>query len=245
MVVTERRLPTVLLIEDDLGLAAMLSDALRARGYSVAHVESASDAETAIDLVRPDVILLDLVLRDSNGLIMCARLKARSGAPVIICSATQRKDDAAIGLQLGADDFVRKPFLVDELQVRIDLALRRRPEFVADEARPGDQVVRVGGLTIHATKCIVKVGSEVLHLTPTEYRLLTALAGRANEVLSRNELAERVWGYVDAGVMRSLDVHMRHLRVKLTAAADAGPYLLTRRGFGYQLVDEVDEVPSR
>ena len=108
-------------------LASMLSDTLRARSYGVWQVGSAADAEVALDEVRPDLILLDLMLPDRNGLIMCAKLKARAGAPVIICSATKRKEDAAIGFQLGADDFLRKPFSVDELQARIELTLRRGP----------------------------------------------------------------------------------------------------------------------
>ena len=240
---TEGHNPNVLLVEDDLALASMLSDALRARGYTLWHVECAGDAESALDQVRPDVILLDLMLPDSNGLIMCAKLKARVGTPVIICSATKRKEDAALGFQLGADDFLRKPFSLDELQARIDRTLSRRLASQDDQPHVGNQVERLGDLTIDNTRCVATVGAEVLYLTPTEYKLLSALAGHANEVLSRHELAERIWGYADDGVIRSLDVHMRRLRVKLSAAADAGPYLLTRRGFGYQLVDRTN-VPS-
>ena len=238
--------PSILLVEDDLGLASMLSDALRARGYTVWHVECADDAEAALDQVRPDLILLDLMLPDRSGLIICAKLKARTGAPVIICSATKRKEDPVIGFQLGADDFLRKPFTLDELQARIDLRLRgTRPAFSADRANPDDQVERMGGLSIDKARCVVTVEGEVLQLTPTEYRLLTALAGRANEVFSRHELAEHIWGSVDDGVIRSLDVHIRRLRAKLTTATDEGPYLLTRRGFGYQLVDHVNAAASR
>jgi DNA-binding response OmpR family regulator len=236
----EGRSPSILLIEDDLALASMLSDTLRARSYAVCHVGCAADAETVLDEVRPDLILLDLMLPDSNGLIMCARLKARTGAPVIICSATKRKEDAAIGFQLGADDFLRKPFSLEELQARIDLTLGRRPAAGGEQPRPGDQIERVGALTIDETRCVVTVRGEVLHVTPTEFRLLSALAGRASEVLSRRELAERIWGCVDDGVLRSLDVHMRRLRAKLAAAAEVGPSLVTRRGFGYQLVDQTD-----
>ena len=239
---SERRNPSVLLVEDDLELACMLSDALRASSYDVWHVDSGGDAEAALAHVRPDLILLDLMLPDRNGVVMCARLKARAGAPLIICSATQRKDDAAIGLQLGADDFLRKPFSLEELQARIDLALRRIPAAAAHKPPPADQVTRIGRLVIDKTRCLVTVGGEAMHLTPTEYQLLSALGDRAGTLVSRHELAERVWGNVDEGVMRSLDVHMRRLRAKLTAAGDAGPYLVTRRGFGYQLVDEL-EVP--
>lgn len=245
MAVTEPRNRTVLLVEDDLALACMLSDALRASSYDVWHVERAGDAEAALAQVHPDLILLDLMLPDRNGLVMCARLKARAGAPLIICSATQRKDDVAIGLQLGADDFLRKPFSLDELQARMDIALRHiaAPAAPAAHTSPADdQVARIGRLMIDKTRCIVTVGGEALRLTPTEYQLLSALAERDGALVSRHELAEHVWGCVDDGVMRSLDVHMRRLRAKLAAVADGGPYLVTRRGFGYQLVDELDPV---
>jgi two-component system response regulator MtrA len=241
---TAGRSPNILLIEDDAALASMLSDTLRARSYGVWQVGSAADAEAALDQLRPDLILLDLMLPDGNGLIMCARLKARAGAPVIICSATKRKDDAAIGFQLGADDFLRKPFSVDELQARIELTLRRGPTPGRDQGRPGDQFEQVGDLSIDNTRCVATVGNETLQLTPTEFRLLRALASRAGEVLPRHELADSVWGCIDDGVLRSLDVHMRRLRAKLAAAGEVGPCLVTRRGFGYQLVDGTDSPSS-
>jgi len=240
---TQAHSPNILLIEDDLALASMLTDTLRARSYDVWQVGTAADAEAVLDEVRPDLILLDLILPDRNGLIMCAKLKARAGAPVIICSATKRQEDAAIGFQLGADDFLRKPFSVDELQARIELTLRRRPAAGGEQPRRGDQIEKVGALTIDKTRCVVTVGGETLHLTPTEFRLLSALVGRAGEVVSRHELAQLIWGCVDEGVLRSLDVHTRRLRAKLAAAAEVGPYLVTRRGFGYQLVDRMD-VPT-
>jgi DNA-binding response OmpR family regulator len=234
------RRPSILLIEDDVALAAMLSDALRARNYEVWHVERGGDAEAALDEVRADLILLDLILPDRNGLLMCGRLKARANAPVIICSATKRTDDAAIGFQLGADDFLRKPFSLDELQARIDVALRRRTVPGAELPRPCQQIERLGALTVDRKTCVATVGDAALHLTPTEFRLLSALASRAGEVVSRQELAERVWDSVDDSVLRSLDVHMRRLRAKLASAAEGRAYVVTRRGFGYQLVDELD-----
>jgi DNA-binding response OmpR family regulator len=233
--------PRILLVEDDVTLASMLSDALRARSYEVWHVERGGDAEAALDQMHADVILLDLVLPDHNGLLLCARLKARADVPVIICSATRRTDDAAIGLQLGADDFLRKPFSLDELQERIDLALRRGRASAARLPRPSKQVERLGALTVDRAACLATVGDTALHLTPTEFRLLSALVSRAGEVLSRHKLAECIWDSVDDGVLRSLDVHMRRLRAKVAAAAGSGPYLVTRRGFGYQLVHGTDE----
>jgi DNA-binding response OmpR family regulator len=235
----DRRDPCILLVEDDLSLASMVADWLRARHYAVWHVERAADAELAIDQARPDVIVLDLMLPDGNGLTLCVSLKQRADAPLIICSATRRKDDAVIALQLGADDFLRKPFSMDELQARIDLALRRgRLASRHDLAQPSG-VRRIGELTVDQARCEATALGQPLQLTPTEFRLLSALASRAPEVVQRHQLAEQIWGCVDAAVIRSLDVHMRRLRAKLTATR-TGARLLTRRGFGYQLADAAD-----
>jgi DNA-binding response OmpR family regulator len=229
------REPRILLVEDDSGLAAMVSDSLRARRYSVWHVSSALDAQAAVDAARPDVILLDLMLPDANGLTLCSELKRRGEAPVIICSATRRKDDAVIGFQLGADDFLRKPFTIDELQARIDLALRRgtTPSRVRDEV--GKSVQRVGNLTIDLRGYEVTVEDRPLPLTPTEFRILATLATRSPDVVSRHDLAEPIWQTVDDAVIRTLDVHVRRLRAKLHSAALCAPRIVARRGFGYQL----------
>ena len=125
IVVTERPPAQVLLVEDDLGLAAMLSDALRDRGYTVWHVDRGSEAEAAVAQLRPDVIVLDLILPDRNGLVLCANLKRRGSVPVIVCSATKRKDDAAISLHLGADDFLPKPYLAEEVTAHVKKLLGR------------------------------------------------------------------------------------------------------------------------
>jgi DNA-binding response OmpR family regulator len=227
--------PQILLVEDDSGLAAMVSDSLRARRYSVWHASSALDAQAAVDAVRPDVIVLDLMLPDANGLTLCSELKRRAAAPVIICSATRRKDDAVIGFQLGADDFVRKPFTIDELQARIDLALRRgaTPSPVRNEV--GKSVQRVGTLTIDLRGYEATVEDRPLPLTPTEFRILATLATRSPDVVSRHELAEPIWQTVDDAVIRTLDVHVRRLRAKLHSAALYAPRIVARRGFGYQL----------
>jgi DNA-binding response OmpR family regulator len=233
--------PLILLVEDDPGLAAMVSDWFLSRHYSICHVDCARDAELALDEVQPDVIVLDLMLPDSNGLTVCSHLKQRANAPLIICSATRRKDDAVIGLQLGADDFLRKPFSLDELQARIDLALRRGVAGAHIQSTEPSGVQQLCGLTIDSSSCLASNGGQPLPLTPTEFRLLSALAERGPQVVPRHELAARIWGAVDDGVIHSLDVHVRRLRAKLTSAAPRAR-VVTRRGFGYQLIDDADAV---
>ena len=226
---------TILLVEDDPTVAGMLKDRLEARGYCVWHAESAAEAEAMAGELRLDLIILDLMLPDAHGLVLCAELKEKHAAPVIICSGTKRRDDAALGFKLGADDFVAKPFSVGELEARIEAALRRASPRAAAESPPARGVQRIGELAIDHARCRVTLGGEVLRLTPTEYRLLCALADRPDEVVSRQELAEGVWGYHDSAVGRSLDVHMRRLRAKLDAGAAPPPALVTVRGFGYRL----------
>jgi DNA-binding response OmpR family regulator len=235
---------TVLLVDDDLAVVAMLADALEARGYSVSSSYTAAEADRMLEEVRPDVILLDLGLPDGNGLLLCANLRAKTNAPIIVCSASKQQDDRILGFKLGADDFVGKPFSMDELAARIEAALRR-----ANSAPPGDPESRpgrheVGPLVIDEPRCRVTLGGKEVRLTPTEYRLLCVLASRAGEVLSRKELAERVWGYHDPDVGRSLDVHMRRLRIKLEGQSEAAPQLMTLRGFGYQLSCEPNPIPA-
>jgi DNA-binding response OmpR family regulator len=226
---------TILLVEDDPTVAAMLKDRLEARGYRVWHAESAAEAEALAGELRLDLIILDLMLPDAHGLVLCAELKDKKVAPVIICSGTKRRDDAALGFKLGAEDFVAKPFSVGELEARIEAALRRASPRGAAESPPARGVQRIGELAIDRTRCLVTLGGQAVRLTPMEYRLLCALADRPDEMLSRQELAERVWGYHDPGVGRSLDVHMRRLRAKLDAGAAPPPALVTVRGFGYRL----------
>lgn len=233
--------PNVLLVEDDLGLAAMLLDALTARGYRLCHAADASEADAVLAHFQPELVIVDLMLPDKNGLILCSDLKARTSAPVIICSATKRKDDAVLGFKLGADDFVAKPFAVDELEARMRRALTQAASPATARPASATAVQHIGDLVIDRTRCQATLGQSVVPLTPTEFRLLCQLADRPSEVLSRQELVENVWGYHDAAVVRSLDVHMRRLRGKLSATAARGPRVTTRRGFGYQLVESAND----
>jgi DNA-binding response OmpR family regulator len=242
----ERPRVTILLVEDDPALADLLIERLGRRAYCVWHATNAAEAEEMVDEVHPDLIIVDLLLPDTHGLLLCANLRERQAAPIIICSGTTRKEDPVLGFKLWADDFIAKPFSVDELEVRIERVLRKPvPRDTAPAARPAT-VQRIGDLVIDQARCRVTRSGEVVHLTPTEYRLLCVLAGRPDHVLARRELAEEVWGCYDTGVARSLDVHMRRLRAKLREGVSGPPRLVNARGFGYQLVSEPEgEVVSR
>jgi DNA-binding response OmpR family regulator len=162
----DARDPLILLVEDDPALAAMVSDWFAERRYTVCHVACASDAERALDEIQPSLIVLDLMLPDRNGLTICSQLKERAGVPLIICSATRRKDDAVVALQLGADDFLRKPFALDELQARVNLALRRAA--VPGQATPATKrsIYEFGTLTIDMNRPCRHQRRMLLPLTP-------------------------------------------------------------------------------
>jgi DNA-binding response OmpR family regulator len=225
----------ILLVEDDHILALMLRDRLTAQGYCVWHAQSGAEAELLVGEVLPDLIIIDLMLPDTHGLVLCAKLSERQDAPIIICSGTRRKDDAVLGLKLGAVDFIAKPFSGDELEQRVAGALRRAAANPtrANAASSGTRVV--GPLAIDEDRCQVTLAGEDVRATPTEYRLLRLLAERANRVVSRKELAEEVWGYHDPAAEHTLDVHLRRLRGKLKAGPVPAPALSTVRGFGYLL----------
>jgi DNA-binding response OmpR family regulator len=241
MTATQPATANILLVEDDADLAGMLSDTLAARGYRVSHAATAAEADLVLNQLRPDLIIVDLLLPDRHGLLLCADLKDRLGVPLIICSASRRKEDPALGFRLGADDFLAKPFSVDELERRLESALERagspRPAAVSATLPPQ----KIGSLEIQRSECRATLGDQALPLTPTEYRLLCAVASRPRHVLSREVLADEVWGEHDDGIVRSLDVHMRRLRAKLQATGVPGPRVATRRGFGYQLVDDTGQ----
>jgi two-component system response regulator MprA len=253
---------TILVVEDDPALAQTLRDILEAEGYAVHHAAGGAGARAALEGAPPDLILLDLMLPDVDGLVLCADLKSRSGAPIIVCSATARKRDSVLSLKLGADDFVAKPFDVDELLSRIEATLRRSRAAAASDAAsraptlissapsaagramPVTGSTTVDGLTLEHARRRVTFHAQEVALTPTEYRLLAAFMSRPGEVLSRRDLAQLVWGYEDASVGRSIDVHVHRMRTKLHEAQErqgvAGPNVISVRGFGYKLMDAAE-----
>ena len=255
---------TIFLVEDDPGVAMTLTDVLESEGYGVVHAANGAAAKSMVDQAQPDLIILDLMLPDTDGLVLCADLKSRIHAPIIICSATNRKRDAVLGFKLGADDFVSKPFHLDELLTRVQAALRRstsgprrsaEPAMSAPQpAIPGDGAMgggdgqprsyQVGNLAVDHARRNVKLGGVTVDLTPTEYRLVVALASRPEEVLSRQDLSHIVWGYQDASIGRSIDVHLHRLRTKLKAANPdvTPPQIVSVRGFGYKITREEGEL---
>ena len=234
----------VLIVEDDQDVAAVLAAALAPGGHEIRRAGGAADALRAVEEQRPDVILLDLGLPDSDGLVLLHSLKARTGAPVLVCSARPRDPNAVLSLRLGADDFISKPFLVDELAERVEGVLRRAArrarasadgaESAASESAPAP--LRLGSLAIDRARCAMTLADIPLPLTPTEYRLMETLALRHGTTVPREELGNQIWGGYDAAIGKAIDVHVTRLRRKLAAVrAQQGVAVVAVRGFGFML----------
>jgi len=234
----------ILLVEDDADTARALSRALENSGYRVTAVDTGSEAKALIVHLHPDLILLDLMLPDTDGLVLTTALKGLTNAPIIICSARTEQVDRVLGLKLGADDFVAKPFDLDELEARIEAVLRRAARARDVPSIPSDQI-RVGEMVIAQARGTVTLGGTAVHLTPTEYRLLVALSTHIDEVLSREMLGQIVWGYQDLGTGHLIDVHIGRLRLKLRRASRTAPVIITVRGRGYTISADTAESTGR
>jgi DNA-binding response OmpR family regulator len=234
--VDPRLRPTIVLVEDDAAIAYMLSDVLESSGYIVRTAGTGAAARALVEQIQPNLIILDLVLPDEDGLVLCSVLKQMSDCPILICSGTQRRRDEFLSLKLGADDFIAKPFDVYDLLARVEVLLRRAAQHRAGELAPSRTPIRIGELFIDPSPHQVSLAGHLLQLTPTEYRLLSVLAARPDQVVPRDTLAKLVWGDPDTGTSRTIDVHIGRLRVKLAQASVNAPQIISVRGFGYKIV---------
>jgi DNA-binding response OmpR family regulator len=230
---------SILVVEDDAIVARMLVDVLEDADYRVWHAIDGQDARGQLERAAPDLILLDLMLPDVDGLVLCSLLKSVADVPIVICTASARRSDPVLALKLGADDFVRKPIEVEDLLARIEAVLRRVPHRPTGTPPPARQTeLRVGELVVEPARRRAVLGGELMSLTPTEFRLLTVLSAHPEVVLTRDQLAQEVWGYADASNGRTIDVHVRRLRVKLAHQGLRGPSIVSVRGMGYLITPD-------
>jgi DNA-binding response OmpR family regulator len=231
---------SILVVEDDPAVARTLLDTLEDADYRVWHAVDGQDARGQLERAEPDLILMDLMLPDIDGLVLCSLLKSVADVPIVICTASARRSDPVLALKLGADDFVRKPFEVDALLARIEAVLRRVPPRTSPPAMPPPRQtdLRVGELLVEPARRRAALGGEQLSLTPTEFRLVTVLAAHPEAVLTRDQLAQQVWGYADASNGRTIDVHVRRLRIKLAHHGVRGPAIVSVRGMGYLITPD-------
>jgi DNA-binding response OmpR family regulator len=223
---------TVLAVEDDDGIRTTLRMALEDEGFEVTEAASAEAALAAFERQPTDLVLVDLMLPGMNGFDLCRSLRSSSDVPIVIVTARVDSHDVVAGLEAGADDYVRKPFVVKELAARIR-ALLRRTHREAEEAPP--DAYRFGELEVVPDAGVVRRAGNDLRLTKTEFRLLCELAVNRGLVLSREQLLERVWGYDYFGDQRLVDSHVRRLRTKIEDDPSDPRLLVTVRGLGYKL----------
>jgi DNA-binding response OmpR family regulator len=224
---------TVLVVEDDPTLAATLSYNLRKQGFRVVSAGDGAAALAAARDERPDLVVLDLMLPKVDGLEVCRRLRSQSDVPVLMLTAKTAEMDKVVGLEVGADDYVTKPFSMRELVARIRALLRRAGAQPRGEV---DAPLVVGPIEVDLRGHVVRRGGEVVALKPKEFDLLAFLARNPGQVFTREQLLQHVWGYDFFGGSRTVDVHMRWLREKLEERPSAPCHLLTVRGVGYKLV---------
>lgn len=231
-------LKPILLIEDDKKIARVVKAYLEGEGYRVVHAERGRDAVAAAEKEPPLLVLLDLMLPDTTGEELFQELKIRSNAPVIMITARSSEEERIAGFALGADDYVVKPFSPRELVYRVKALLKRSDQASLSGSAPLS--FNKGDLVVDGLRYEVKKRSVVVKLTPTEFKVLHALAARPDRVLSRDELVEHALGYHFEGYERSIDAHIKNLRQKIEDDPKDPAWILTVYGVGYKFIGRKD-----
>ena len=226
---------TILLVDDEASVQKLLAYPLERDGYRVVQAWDGEEALAQFDREQIDLVVLDLMLPKLDGLEVCKRLRARSNVPILMLTARDDEVDKVIGLELGADDYITKPFSIREFRSRVRAHLRRAstlPRELRDE-----EVIEIDALRIDPTRRTVEANGRPVELTFVEFELLRTLAGRPGRVFSRQQLLVAVWGGSEYREPRTIDVHIRHLREKLEVDPKVPHTILTVRGVGYRFRD--------
>ena len=231
---TARHGGRVMIVEDDADIATLISNVLAEEGYATVVVTDSRQALETFDRVHPDVVTLDVMMPSVDGISLCLELRRNSDVPILFISAKKDPPDRVVGLRMGADDYMGKPFDTEELVARVD-ALVRRATMTRDGG--GDKQLRFGRFVIDIGSVQAICGDQQVTLTPTEFKLLKTLALDPGHVFTRDDLLTGVWGYEPGSDTRLVDVHVGRLRKKLDDAKVNEVQIETSRGFGYRLVD--------
>jgi DNA-binding response OmpR family regulator len=228
--------PVVLVIDDEDSIQKLLNAALERDGYRIVGARDAAEGLLAFEREHPDVILLDVMLPDLSGREVCRRIRATSAVPIIMLSALDEEVDKVVGLELGADDYITKPFGMRELRSRVRAVLRRSQLATATPETDGERL-EVGDVQLDPARRVVTVDGVSVDLTYVEFELLQMLMSSPGRVFSRSQLLDGVWGSSDFREPRTVDVHVRHLREKLEPTPSEPRYIQTVRGVGYRFAD--------
>jgi two-component system, OmpR family, response regulator RegX3 len=224
---------SVLIVEDEESLADPLAFLLRKEGFEATVVADGPSALAEFERAGADIVLLDLMLPGMSGTDVCKQLRSRSSVPVIMVTARDGEIDKVVGLELGADDYVTKPYSARELIARIRAVLRRGND--ADDSGIGDGVLEAGPVRMDVERHVVSVNGAAITLPLKEFDLLEYLMRNSGRVLTRGQLIDRVWGADYVGDTKTLDVHVKRLRSKIEADPANPVHLVTVRGLGYKL----------
>jgi DNA-binding response OmpR family regulator len=223
---------TILLVDDEESVQKLLTYPLERDGYRVVQARDGDEALARFDEEKVDLVVLDVMLPRVDGLEVCKRLRAQSTVPIVMLTARGDELDKVLGLELGADDYITKPFSIREFRSRVKALLRRAS---APKYEPRDrEAIEVGELRIDPSRRSVEVGGKPVQLTYVEFELLRSMALKPGRVFSRHALLEALWGAAEYREPRTIDVHVRHLREKLEADPREPRYILTVRGVGYR-----------
>ena len=227
------RQQTVLIADDEAQIRDILSLYFKKEGFKV--IEAADGAEALFQLQagKPDIILLDIMMPVLDGFEVCKQVRKISDIPIIMLTAKDFDDDRILGLEMGADDYIAKPFNTREVVARVKAVLRRSAKDSQNE-KGREETLTIGGLRLDFSSYQAWLHDEPIALTPKEYELLKLLVTNPGRAFSRDELLERIWGYEYYGDTRTVDVHIRHLRAKLKGAPAVSDAIETVRGVGYR-----------
>ena len=227
-------LPTILVVDDEESFIEALKVGLKREGFRVEVARDGAEALAIFDSVRPDAVLLDVMLPKISGTDVCREIRKKSAVPIIMVSAKGAEIDTVVGLEVGADDYIVKPYRLRELVARLRAALRRGVLSSAPDASSGIGTVSIGGVSIDPEQHVVTIRGDVTKLPLKEFELLYILMSNAGRVLTRETLIDRVWGNDYFGDTKTLDVHVKRLRAKIEKEPSDPQLVVTIRVLGYK-----------
>ncbi|QGQ48539.1 response regulator YycF [Metabacillus sediminilitoris] len=225
----------ILVVDDEKPIADILQFNLKKEGYTVYCAYDGNQALEMVEEINPDLLLLDIMLPNKDGMEVCREVRKKYDMPIIMLTAKDSEIDKVLGLELGADDYVTKPFSTRELLARVKANLRRQQAIENSETKGATNEITVGSLVIHPDAYVVSKRGETIELTHREFELLHYLAQHIGQVMTREHLLQTVWGYDYFGDVRTVDVTVRRLREKIEDSPSHPTWIVTRRGVGYYL----------